>query len=128
MDYYRDNILDHYKNPRNFGRLDHAHLENSEGNPSCGDKFSFQINLDNPQKGLEAKIKEIKFTGAGCAISTASASLLTESVKSRSIGEVLKLKKDDITKLLGLELTVSRINCALLPLEVIHKALNKLDK
>ena len=125
MDYYRDNILDHYKNPRNFGKLDTPHIENSEGNPTCGDKFNFQIILDNPSSGREAKIKEIKFTGTGCAISTASASLLSEKVKNKTVSEVLLLKKDDVTGLLGLDLTLARLKCALLPLEVVHRGLNK---
>jgi len=120
MDLYRDNILDHFRNPRNYGTLAGSATRVSQNNPSCGD--SITINIDLSQKG---KIRAVSFTGTGCAISVASASMLTEFIKGKTSTEVLALQKEDVERLLGLKLTLARIKCALLPLETIHQALHK---
>ena len=122
MDLYREQILDHYKNPRNFGHLDGADVVREEVNMSCGDKITIEIILDTV-KG-KVRIRDIRFRGEGCAINQASASMLTEKVKGMRSRDVMKLKLSDIEKLLGTTLTPSRVKCALLPLEAIHKAIS----
>lgn len=119
--FYRENILDHYKNPKNFGKIKNPDFSSEENNPLCGDKIGMQIkcNVQNSKR----RINDIKFYGEGCAISVASASMLTEKVKGKTIKEVRKLKTDDILNLLGIELTPTRLKCALLPLEVLHKTI-----
>lgn len=116
MDIYRENILDHYKHPRNFGHLDNPDVTQEEGNVTCGDRIVMEVKLDN------GKVKEIAFSGEGCAISQASASMLTEMVKGKTKEEVMKLTLGDITTMLGTTLTPSRVKCATLPLEVLQKA------
>ncbi len=119
---YRDNILDHYKNPRNFGKMKKPDKTAEESNPLCGDKIEIQIKY----KILYTKyniLEKITFTGEGCAISIASASMLTEKAKGKSMEDIKKLKTDDILKMLGITLTPTRLKCALLPLEVLQKAL-----
>ena len=117
MDIYRETILDHYKSPRNFGRLKKPDASGEEHNLSCGDK----IGIDIIFSGDKRRISNIKFWGEGCAISIASASLLTETVKGKGKNAVSRLNKDDVIELLGTNLTPTRLKCALLPLEVIQK-------
>ncbi len=116
---YRENILDHYKHPRNFGKLDKANAQASDNLVSCGDKLLMQLLIED--KGF---VKDIKFDGTGCAISMASASMLTEIVKGKNIAGLKRLGKDDILKMLGVELTPTRLKCALLSLEVLQKVIN----
>lgn len=123
MDIYRELILDHYKNPKNFGHLSKASATAEAFNATCGDKIIMEVEC-LVLKG-KCQIKDIKFSGEGCAISQASASMLTESVKGKSQDEIAKLKTRDILKMLGTELTPSRIKCAVLPLEVLKVALEK---
>lgn len=120
MDLYRDNILDHYKNPRNFGHLEHPDASAEENNPLCGDKISIQIKLQTTNYQLPT-ISDIKFSGQGCAISMASASMLTEKAKGMKKEDVKKLNTQDILDMLGVELTPTRLKCALLSLEVLQK-------
>lgn len=120
--FYRDNILDHYKNPRNFGRLGKADVTNEEENVTCGDKIGMEINVGKESEG--EVLKEISFFGEGCAVSIACASLLTEAVKGQKISQIMKMNKEDIIKLLGIELSLSRLKCALLPLETLHKTIS----
>lgn len=125
-DFYRENILDHYKNPRNFGKLSDSDYSAQVANPLCGDRIGMEIKFkvqNGHPPGKFKVIKEIRFYGEGCAISTAAASMLTEKAKGMEIREVQKLKTADILKLLGIELTPTRLKCALLPLEVLQKAL-----
>jgi len=116
---YRENILDHYKNPHNYGSLDHCTFTHSQNNPICGDNIAMFVNLEND------KVKEIKFSGTGCAISIASASLLTEKVYGMSKNEIKKLTKEDIQKMIGVPLSVVRMKCALLSLTVLSKGLEE---
>jgi len=118
---YRENILDHYKNPRNFGRLDRFDVTAEEYNPFCGDRIGMDIKWK--MENGKWKIKEINFYGEGCAISMASASMLTENVKGKNLNDIKKLGTPDILKILGIDLTPTRLKCALLPLEVLHKTL-----
>lgn len=123
-DIYREIILDHFKNPRNFGKLKNATSSFSLYNSACGDKITIDIVIKNKGQTTDNKIiEEIKFTGEGCAISIASASMLTEKVMGKGIEEVQKLNTEDMLKMLGITLTPTRLKCALLPLEVLHKNL-----
>ena len=117
---YQDIILDHYRYPRNFGKLEQPSCSVDVNNPLCGDKLRMEI---TEQKG---KIKEITFSGEGCAISMASASMLTEYAKGKSKDELKKMNKDFILKeLLKIELTPNRIKCALLSWEALVKVINE---
>jgi nitrogen fixation NifU-like protein len=111
--FYREYILDHYKNPRNFGRIERADISHEENNPLCGDVVGMDFKL---QDGL---IEDVKFHGRGCAISQASASLLTERLKGISLEEALTIGKEDVLDELGIEISPARLKCALLPLKVL---------
>src|SRR5215212_4957894 len=108
-DLYRENILDHYKQPRNWGELPDADLEFEDSNPLCGDELRVQLKL-----GDDGKIADIAFSGQGCAISQASASLASEEVKGMTPDELLKLDRDFILELLGIDISATRLKCALL--------------
>lgn len=125
MDLYRAVILDHYKNPRNFGHLKGADTVAQEINVSCGDAVTIEIKVSANSPAHGSCIESIRFSGDGCAIHTASASMLTEYVTGMKTEQVMKLTLDDIQKLLGTTLTPSRVKCALLPLEAIQKAILK---
>lgn len=118
MDFYRDNILDHYKNPRNYGHLKTSTAKADAANATCGDHIQMEVRVE-PKTHV---VSEVAFSGVGCAISQASASMLTERIKGKKIAEVMSLKTNDIEKMLGVALTPSRIKCATLPLEVLQKA------
>ncbi len=117
MDMYREIILEHYKHPRNFGHLPHASATAAAYNATCGDKMVMEIRIDNSKK-----IKDIRFSGVGCAISQAAASMLTGKVMGMKQHDVMKLKAKNIFDMLGTTLTPSRTKCATLPLEVLQKA------
>jgi nitrogen fixation NifU-like protein len=111
--FYRDYILDHYKNPRNYGRLEHPDITHEEDNPLCGDVIGMDFQVK------DGVIEDIRFRGRGCAISQASASLLTERLKGMSLDEAKKINKDDVLGELGIEISPARIKCALLSLKVL---------
>jgi len=113
-DIYREIILDYYRNPRNFGKLESPDIAMRDSNPLCGDELEMHINIkDN-------KVSDVKFTGKGCAISQASASMLTELIMGKDFDYVKKLAKEDILDNLGLpDLGPARIKCALLSLKVL---------
>ncbi len=113
-DMYREVILDHYKNPRNKGTLDPHDFSYEDENPLCGDKLRIDVRLDAGRR-----IKEVAFSGRGCAISQASASMLTEAILGKSVDEVKQMGKDDILDMLGIELGPVRLKCALLSLKVL---------
>ena len=117
-DLYTEVILDHYKKPRNKGEVTNPTHHAKGHNPLCGDKLDLWIKVEN------GVIANIGFTGTGCAIHTASTSMLTEKVKGKSIAEIKNLKSEDILEMLGVTLTPTRLKCALLPLEVLHKAIS----
>lgn len=110
-------ILDHYKNPRNYGTIENADASYEEGIPSCGDVVRLDIKLD------DGKVQDVKFTGKGCAISQASVSILTEKVSGKTVNEILSLKEDEMLGALGKQISPVRFKCALLGLKVLKKAL-----
>jgi len=110
---YREYILDHYKNPRNFGRLENPDISHEENNPLCGDVVGMDI------KTRDGVIEDVRFHGRGCAISQASASLLTERLKGMSLDEARKIDKADVLEELGIEISPARLKCALLSLKVL---------
>lgn len=113
---YRENILDHYKNPRNKKAL-HNCTSAKETNPSCGDELTLYLNLQN------GKISEASFTGIGCAISQASASMLTEKLAGMDAEAAKKLDEKSVLEMLGISISVNRMNCAILPLKALRKCL-----
>lgn len=113
-DIYREIILDHYRNPRNKGKLTNADVSIHDSNPLCGDEIDIHLKVEKD------KIKEIKFEGRGCAISQASASMLTEMVMDKPLTTVKDLTKEDVLENIGLmNLGPARIKCALLSLKVL---------
>ncbi|MFH1094694.1 MAG: SUF system NifU family Fe-S cluster assembly protein [Candidatus Micrarchaeota archaeon] len=117
---YRQNILDHYRSPRNFKKLAKADARAEVSNPSCGDRFAVQIRLSK-----DGKVEDIGFTGSGCAISMAAASMLSERVLGRKAEEARALDKKFVLDLLGIDPGPSRLKCTLLGLETVQKALGK---
>ena len=112
-DIYKDIILDYYRNPRNFGDLPNPDVRAKDSNPLCGDIIEMQLKIN------DGKVEDVRFKGKGCAISQASASMLTEVVKSKSLDEVKAMTKTDILNLLGIDPGPTRIKCALLGLKVM---------
>jgi len=114
---YQAVILDHAKNPRNYGSIEHPTHTAEAKNPTCGDAISMDLVV---RYGI---VDDIRFRGKGCAISQAAASLLSETVKGKSVKEAFSLETEDILSLLGVTLSPNRLKCALLSLEVLKKAL-----
>jgi nitrogen fixation protein NifU and related proteins len=116
-DFYRDFILDHYRNPRNAGTIDRPDATFEDNNPLCGDKIRMDFRI------RDGMIEDVKFQGRGCAISQASASLLTESIKGKPVAEVSRIGKEEVLENLGIEISPARLKCALLGLKVLKEAL-----
>jgi nitrogen fixation NifU-like protein len=114
---YRDFILDHYRNPRNAGTIDDADASFEDINPLCGDKIRMDLKIS------DGKVTDVKFKGRGCAISQASASLLTEQIKGKTLAEISKLGKEDVLENVGINISAARLKCALLGLKVLKLAL-----
>lgn len=121
MDLYRQDLIDHYKNPRNYGRDVDANVIMELENISCGDKIVLFIKLN------KNKIESIKFVGEGCAVAIASTSKLTESYVGKSIPEVLNLTAENFLEVHNIIVTISRIKCATLGFETLKKALKSVD-
>lgn len=115
---YRDIILDHYRDPRNKGHLEHADRVGDVTNTTCGDKLTLELSVDE-----NGKVTGVAFDGQGCAVSLASASLLTEEMKGKTIAQIKALGRDDVFRLLGGPVSAGRENCALLVLKAKEKAI-----
>jgi len=111
---YSEIILDYYRHPRNKGTLAHPHIKSKDSNPLCGDIIEMQLELDG-----NSTVKDVNFNGQCCAISQASASMLTELVKGNKLDDVRSISKEDILSLIGGELSAVRLKCALLSLKVL---------
>jgi len=116
-DLYREQILEHYKRPHNFGRLDDHDLEFEDSNPFCGDQQRIELKLDPG-----GRVSEVAFEGQGCAISTAATSMLTDELVGMSRTELLALPKEFVLELLGIDISATRIKCALLGLKIVKSA------
>ncbi len=110
-------ILDHFKNPRNYGTIEDADYSYEEGIPSCGDVIRVDLRVEND------RLHDIKFSGTGCAISQASVSILTENVTGKEVSEVISMTDHDMLEALGGQVSPIRFKCALLGLMVLKKAL-----
>jgi nitrogen fixation NifU-like protein len=113
---YRDYILDHYKNPRNSGELPGATNTYHDSNPLCGDEITMALLIDGDV------VKDVRFVGKGCAISQASASILTEEVKGKTLDEVKQIDRDHVLENLGIQISPARVKCALLGLKTLKGA------
>ncbi|MWG34380.1 Fe-S cluster assembly sulfur transfer protein SufU [Halomarina oriensis] len=109
-DMYRQQILDHYKNPRNYGELPDATFSHEGENPTCGDTIEVHVRLDDDGETIE----RVSFEGDGCAISQASASLLTRELPGKTLDELDAMDRDDVVDLLGVDISPMRIKCAVL--------------
>jgi nitrogen fixation NifU-like protein len=120
-DLYRDEILEHYRRPHNFGVLESPTVSHEGANPLCGDRITMQVGI------RDGKVAELAFTGRGCAISQASASLLTDEIKGMTVDDAAAYRADDLLDLLGIEISPARLKCAMLSLQTLDAALAELD-
>ncbi len=114
---YRENILEHYKRPRNFGRLEEFDLDYEDVNPFCGDEQHVFIKL-----GEDGRVSEVSFEGKGCAISTAATSMLMEELEGKTRDELLTMPKEKVLDLLGIDISATRMKCAMLGLKIVKSA------
>ena len=119
-DIYREELLEHYRHPQNFGKLKKYTYSADKPNPLCGDEISLRVLLDKGRK-----VRNVKFQGTGCVLSIASASLLTEWMKGKSIRQMQKLKPQQVIKNLNIDVGPARRKCALLIYEAIQEILEK---
>ena len=115
---YHENILDHFKRPHNFGEMKHPDVRHHEHNPLCGDTLDMFLKI----KG--GKVEDVSFTGKGCAISQASASMLTDAIKGKSFGEIESMQKEQMLEMLGITLSPVRLKCAMLSLDTAKNAIH----
>jgi len=112
--FYREQIIDLYESPLNHGELDPHDFSYEEDNPLCGDVIRIDVRLDDEQR-----VTDVAWSGDGCAISQASASLLTEEIKGKTLAEIKNFDKDALLELIGVPLSMARVKCALLSLKVL---------
>jgi nitrogen fixation NifU-like protein len=116
-DFYKEYILDHYRNPRNFGHLDAPTAVAEDLNPLCGDKIRFELLV-----GDDGRVSDVRFSGKGCAISQASASMLSESLKGEKLEDVARLTQERVLENVGIGISPARMKCAMLGLKVVKSA------
>lgn len=117
---YREQLLEIYKNPTNRGTLPNSSVKVTEKNAFCGDIITLEMEI------VDGVIKDIAFDGDACMVAIASSSLLTEEIKGKTLQEAAKITKDDVLKMIGVELTTSRVKCATLVLEALQSALKQI--
>lgn len=117
----KEMLLDHYRNPRNYGKIENPSSEITDNNPVCGDTVHISVQVK------DGMIADIKFVGQGCSISQASASILTEYVKGKKVSEALSITESSFIELIGFPLGPNREKCALLSLNALRKALNSAE-
>jgi len=118
---YREQLMEHYRNPQNRGKMADAQVSVEESNPLCGDMLSMQLKVRG------GKIDDIMFEGSACAVTVASSSLLTQAIKGKTLAQAKKMTKEELLELLGVELTTSRVKCASLPLEALRELIRKYE-
>jgi nitrogen fixation NifU-like protein len=118
-DLYRDYILEHYRRPHNFGVLESPSASFEGSNPLCGDRITMQLTV------RDGVVSEVGFTGRGCAISQASASLLTDEIKGRPVADVAGFAATDLLELLGIEISPARLKCAMLSFDSLQHLLDE---
>jgi nitrogen fixation NifU-like protein len=116
-DFYKEYILDHYRNPRNFGVLDAPDATAEDLNPLCGDRIRFDLKFD-----ADGRVSDVRFSGKGCAISQASASMLSESLKGEKIEDVARFSQERVLENVGIGISPARMKCAMLGLKVAKSA------
>jgi nitrogen fixation NifU-like protein len=119
-DLYRDYILEHYRRPHNFGVLDEPSASYEGSNPLCGDRITMQLRVK------DGVVDGVGFTGRGCAISQASASLLTDEIKGKHVNEVAEFRAADLLDLLGIEISPARLKCAMLSFDSLQHLLDEI--
>jgi nitrogen fixation NifU-like protein len=112
-DLYREHILDHYQHPRNRGTLEHPDISYEDANPLCGDTIRMDLNVK------DGRIEQVRFSGTGCSISQAAASMLCEAIEGRALEEAKRISRDDMLEMLGIELGPVRLKCGLLALKTL---------
>ncbi len=114
---YREYILDHYRDPRNYGKLEKPDVHSEDSNPLCGDQLGMDLQVEGD------RVTAVRFQGRGCAISQATASMLSEMIDGKTVDEVSSLGKDDVLEALGIPISPARLKCAFLSLRVLHRGL-----
>jgi nitrogen fixation NifU-like protein len=114
-DFYREEILEHYTHPHHYGVLEDPDISHVENNPLCGDRIRFDLDLDEDGR----TVKDVRFSAVGCAISKASASMLSDLLIGQTLDEIREMTKEDVLDELGIDLGPVRLKCALLPLKVV---------
>jgi nitrogen fixation NifU-like protein len=115
-DFYKEYILDHYRNPRNFGHLEAPDAVAEDLNPLCGDRLCFELSVE------DGRVADVRFTGKGCAISQASASMLSESLRGERLEDVVRMPVERVLENVGFGITPARMKCATLCLKVVKSA------
>jgi len=114
---YREYILDHYRNPRNYGKLEQPDVHAEDSNPLCGDQLALDLQIEDDY------VTAVRFQGRGCAISQASASMLSEMIEGKTTQEIIRIGKDEVLDALGIAISPARTKCAFLCLRVLHRGL-----
>ncbi len=118
-DLYRDEILEHYRNPHNFGILDSPTTAKEGANPLCGDRITLMLSIND-----EGTVEDVSFTGRGCAISQASASMLTDDIKGKPLSEIAQFDRQHVLDNLSIEISPARMKCAMLSIETLKSAID----